>query len=104
MENLKILSETLLDNYMITIDIKKECTRVFLSLASPLMPFPPAPWYGKRGTEEFAVAKDGSSRDAMPSVAMRPCRWTRALEAVAHRRRENLAPCTKELRALFGSC
>lgn len=71
MENLKLLNETLLDNYRITIDIKKECTRVFLGLASPLMPFPPAPWYGKRGTEEFAVAKDGSSRDAMPSVAMR---------------------------------
>ena len=103
MKNLKLLNEKLLNNYRITIDIKKECTRVLLGLASPLMPFPPAPWYGKHGTEEFAVAKDGSSRDAMPSVAMRPCWWTRALEAVAHRRRENLAPCTKELRALFGS-
>jgi len=36
MENLKLLSETLLDNYRITIDMKKECTRVFLDLASPL--------------------------------------------------------------------
>ena len=37
MENLKLLSETLLDNYRITIDMKKECTRVFLDLASPLL-------------------------------------------------------------------
>ena len=29
-------SETLLDNYRITIDMKKECTRVLLGLASPL--------------------------------------------------------------------
>jgi len=36
MENLKLLSETLLDNYTITIDMKKECTRLFLGLASPL--------------------------------------------------------------------
>ena len=36
MENLKLLSETLLDNYRITIDMKKECTRVLLGLASPL--------------------------------------------------------------------
>ena len=37
MENLKLLSETLLDNYRITIDMKKECTRVLLGLASPLL-------------------------------------------------------------------
>jgi len=37
MENLKLLSETLLDNYRITIDMKKECTRLFLGLALPLM-------------------------------------------------------------------
>ena len=36
MQNLKVLSETLLDNYRITIDMKKECTRVLLGLASPL--------------------------------------------------------------------
>ena len=37
MENLKLLSETLLDNYRITIDMNKECTRVLLGLASPLL-------------------------------------------------------------------
>ena len=37
MQNLKVLSEILLDNYRITIDMKKECTRVLLGLASPLV-------------------------------------------------------------------
>ena len=36
MENLKLLRETLLNYYRITIDMKKEYTRVFLDLASPL--------------------------------------------------------------------
>ena len=36
MQNLKVLSAILLDNYRITIDMKKECTRVLLGLASPL--------------------------------------------------------------------
>ena len=40
MENLKLLSETLLDNYKITIDLKKECTRLLLGLASPLIASP----------------------------------------------------------------
>jgi len=38
MKNLTLLSETLLDNYRITIDMKKECTRLFLGLASSLIP------------------------------------------------------------------
>ena len=35
-ENLKLLSEALLDNYRITIDVKKKCTKVLLDWASPL--------------------------------------------------------------------